>query len=135
MALYKKVIFKAYILGIVFLTWFFSTRDYRTPEEKMKDEVAEQVREDMINAGMSDMRQNHYADLLSNAKRDLKAYGVEYTNVEVAESGCLWIYVSDNGKNRDGLAQTLCSTAKRGLVSCVTIVDAGGNTLGRSMCK
>lgn len=125
----------AIILGITFLTWFFSTRDYSTSEEKMKDEVSEQVRQDMINARMSNMRQNRYADLLEATKQDLKAYGVKYTNVEVAESGCLWVYVNDNGKNRDGLAQTLCSRAKRDFVSCVTIVDAGGNTLGRSMCE
>jgi len=124
----------AIVLGISFLTWFFSTRDYRTSEEKMKDEIEEQVRENLINARMSESRQSRYTELLADTKRDLKAYGVTYTNVEVAESGCLWIYVRGNGKNRDGLAKTLCYRAKRDFVSCVTIVDNKGNTLGRSMC-
>lgn len=125
----------AIILGAVFLTWFFSTRDYRTSEEKMNDKIEEKVREERINARISESRQSRYTDLLADTKRDLKAYGINYTNVEVAESGCLWVYVVDNGKNRDGLATTLCSRAKRDFVSCVTIVDSQGNTLGRSMCK
>ncbi len=101
----------------------------------MNDEIEEQVREDRINARISESRQSRYTDLLADTKHDLKAYGVNYTNVEIAESGCLWVYVVDNGKNRDGLATTLCSRAKRDFVSCVTIVDSQGNTLGRSMCK
>lgn len=123
------------VVGVVFLTWFFSTRDYRTSEEKINDDIENQLREERINARVSESRQSRYTDLLADTKRDLKAYGVDYTNVEIAESGCLWVYVIDNGKNRDGLATTLCSRAKRNFISCVTIVDSKGNTLGRSMCK
>lgn len=124
----------ALVLGIGFLTWFFSTRDRRTHEEKMNDQIEEQVRKDIINARMNEARQSRYTDLLADIKRDFKAYGVEYTNVEIAESGCLWVYTSDNGKSRDGLAKTLCYRAKRDFVSCVTIVDKKGNTLGRFTC-
>ncbi|MCK8495575.1 hypothetical protein M0L20_27160 [Spirosoma sp. RP8] len=125
----------ALILGAVFLIWFFSSRDNRTPSEKMNNEIDESLREERVATRMSEHRQKRFAELLTDTEQDLNAYHVKYTRVEIAESGCLWVYVPDSNKNRDGLAQSLCSRAKKDFVQCVTIVDPQGNTLGRSLCK
>lgn len=66
---------------------------------------------------------------------EMKAYGIPCLDAGIAKSGCAWVFVMDNGKNRDGLATTLCSTAKRYGVSCVTIMDNKASALGRSICK
>ncbi|MGV3561626.1 hypothetical protein [Larkinella arboricola] len=67
--------------------------------------------------------------------QELSAAEIPCFNVEIAESGCVWVYTTDTGSNRDGLASTLCSTAKKHFYSCITIVDKNQNSLGRSYCK
>ena len=125
----------ALILGVVFLFWFFSNLDNRTPTEKMNDDVSESIQQERLAAKLSEHRQKRFSGLLSNTERDLKAYGVTYLRVEMAESGCLWVYIPSSTKNRDRLAQTLCARAKKEFASCVTIVDPQGSTLGRAQCK
>lgn len=75
------------------------------------------------------------AALKKEIRQELQVSGITCLDVGIAKSGCLWVFVLDNGKNRDGLATTLCSTAKRYSVGCVTILDSKASTLGRSRCQ
>lgn len=132
------------MIVVVFVFWLFSERGSKESAESLRlkqrqydkaleAEVQPRVSEP-INSGGGDVKKVLYGRLLSEVRGDLDSYYVEYLDVEVSESGCLWVYVIDNGKDRDGLATTLCSTAKKHYVRCVTIVDKGGNSLGRAMC-
>jgi hypothetical protein len=65
----------------------------------------------------------------------MEASGIPCLSVVKAESGCLWVYTTDIGRNRDGLAKTLCYTAGKYSINCVSVFDADQNVLGRSMCR
>jgi heme exporter protein D len=66
---------------------------------------------------------------------EMKAYGIPCLDAGIAKSGCAWVFVMDNGKNRGGLATTLCSTVNRYGVGFVTIMDSKANALGRARCQ
>lgn len=75
------------------------------------------------------------AGLKKQIRHELKISGIICLDVGIASSGCLWVYVLDNGLNRDGLATTLCYTAKPYGVNCVTIMNNKGDAIGRSQCR
>lgn len=60
----------------------------------------------------------------------MSASEIPCLDVGIAESGCLWVYTTDNGENRDGLAQSLCYTSRKYSVNCVSIFDVKQKKLG-----
>jgi hypothetical protein len=134
---------------VAFAFWLFSERGnqeseetnrarrYKEMEAKIKTDVKEELSERRIEEKVSEERAKYGlpGKLINAIKQDLDSYYVDYYDVKMASSGCLWVSVPDNGKDKDGLAQTLCSIARKHYVSCVTIVDKEGNSLGRSMCQ
>ena len=72
--------------------------------------------------------------LKEDIRSAVSSAGIIFIDISVEDKNCLWVYVIDNGNNMDGLASTLCSTAKRNDYKCVSIYDSKLNRLGRSFC-
>lgn len=123
------------ILGSLFLIWFFSTRDYRTPEEKMTDEIEETVSRARLQEKITQSRQDIYEDAVNDMKKELDNLNIRYTSVEISENHFVWVYMSENGKDGNYLANTLCVRAKKHFMKGVTLFNTQGDTIGRSICK
>lgn len=73
--------------------------------------------------------------LESEIRAVMEASEIPCLDLGKAESGCLWVYTLDNGRSRDGLAQSLCATASRFSIECVSIFDQNQKRLGRAFCN
>ena len=126
-------------LGGIFLTWLFtrppgkSVEEQRALDEKADRDYAAYL--ERQGQGSSSSSGKDKKGLIREIKAELSASEIPCYDVGIAKSGCLWVYTSDNGNNRDGLAKTLCYTAKRYSVSCVVVFDQKQKRLGESMCR
>lgn len=123
------------ILGALFLIWFFSTRDRRTLEEKMNDKFEESASRARLDEKISQSRQDIHKGVIKDIEKELDKVNVRYTKVEISENRVVWVYISDNSKDVDYLANTLCTRAKKHVMQGVTLFDSQGNTIGRAICK
>lgn len=122
------------LIGI-FIIWFFFIRDQRTSKEKMTDEIEETVSKARLEEKISQSRQDIHKDAIQDMKKELDNLNIRYTNVEISKNRSVWVYMSDNGKDGDFLANKLCIRAKKHFMQGVTLFDTQGNTIGRSVCK
>lgn len=122
-------------LGVVFLTWFFSTVDRRTTEEQIIDDYAEKVRRARLEEKVSNSRQEIYRDVIVDIENELKRLGISYINVEISDSQFVWVQLARNEKGASYLANTLCTRAKKHFIKGVAVFDSNEKPVGRAICK
>lgn len=75
------------------------------------------------------------AELIKLTKKDCYDYGVDYLKVDMGRNGCVRVFVRSNGKERSGLATTLCSQVGKLGGKCVEIVNKNGGVMGSCFCR